>query len=40
MDAELVLSTIQTVFTILAVGIATVQLLQQWPRPRALVGLL
>jgi hypothetical protein len=40
MDAELVLGTIQTLFSILAVGIAAVQLLQQWPRPHVMVSLL
>jgi hypothetical protein len=38
MDPELVLSSVQTVFAILAVGIAAVQLLQQWPRPNILVS--
>lgn len=32
MDPELLLAAIQTIFAILAVIIAAVQLLQQWPR--------
>jgi hypothetical protein len=40
MDAGLVLGAIQTIFAILGVGIAAVQLLQQWPRPRIMVCLL
>lgn len=32
MDPELLLGAIQTIFAILAVMIAAVQLLQQWPR--------
>lgn len=32
MDPELVLGAIQTIFGILAVAIAAVQLVQQWPR--------
>jgi hypothetical protein len=32
MDPEILLGTIQTIVGILAVGIAAVQLFQQWPR--------
>jgi hypothetical protein len=40
MDAGLVLSTIQTIFAILAVGIAAIQLVQQRPRSHIIVSLL
>jgi len=39
MDPELVLGTIQTGFSILAVAIAAVQRLQKWPRPQVVVCL-
>jgi hypothetical protein len=40
MDVEVFLGTIQTIFAILGVGIAAIQLLQQWPRPHVMVSLL
>jgi hypothetical protein len=40
MDAGLVLGAVQTVFSVLAVGIAAIQLRQQWPRSRIVVSLL
>lgn len=38
MDAELVLGTIQTIVGIFAMGIAAVQLFQQWPQRIVRVG--